>query len=420
MGLFRRWAIQLSFIALALLYLGGAFLPLPVNGHQELSSSTFPLVRALSWMGQVFFGTHPLSIRFFPLVIGFTGIISTYKLGFLLYNKRIGFVAAMILSSSALLMHAHIQTQQESLILMGLTTFAVWHMMELVYYHRVRNLVFASCALAGAMYTAGFGALLLPMVAMGTYFIGKGAYGQLAHKRWLYLGGLVLVLMAPYLLVLHQLPDVQSVAACSTAQQTFSATAYFFIESWKEIWAYCPNNNKNAWTHFSWFFGLSAPWSLAIFIAIIWRFSDLFAAQWAKRAQQEWLNPGAFFIPLTLLLLAPNSTPQDFLPIFPFAAIMASEFLLRLLLENTGWKNRLLRWMQMLFVVLLLGATGFFNMQVSGYKSFSWVLFLGVVALVVVHWRNSEEHLDQAVMVPILTGIWLLTFYLITAGLLFG
>lgn len=417
MGLFRRWIIQFTFLALGILYVGSAFWAAPSTAFPE---ANYPLLQLFQKLGVGLMGNTPYAHRLFPLIMGLIGVISTYKLGFLLYNKRIGFVAALILSTSGVLMNAHLEFHSTELVLMGLSTFAVWHLMEVVYYKRTRNLWFAAIALAAIIYTNGLTALVLPMLAMLAYFIGKGQFAELFRKEWLFLVLMVLGLLTPYLIYLNfQLP-INSLDACGNPTPPITAWQYFLFDGMGSIFITCPTDVQNISSHLLWFAWFAAPWSLVITVSIFWRFVNLINSMLKReKMQQEWLNPGAFFIPLLLLLFAPNSESRHFLLIFPFAAIMTAEFMLRLLLENHHWKNLLLKTSQMLFTGLAVLTTGYLNMWLFDWQHITWLLFGGLFVLIVFHWRNKEEHLDQAIMASVLAGLWLLSFWMFSGNLLF-
>jgi 4-amino-4-deoxy-L-arabinose transferase-like glycosyltransferase len=417
MGLFRRLIIQFTFLALGLLLVGGCFAPLP-----DISPiSPNPLSNFLTFLGRGLFGATPLGQRIFPLIFGVVGLISTYKLGFLLYNKRIGFVAALLLGTNGFFYSAHLANHSNSLVLMGLTTFSVWHLMEVVYYQRQRNLGFAGLALAAGVYAGGLWALFLPVLAMLAYFVGKGQWNTLLKRDWLYLGLIISGLLAPYIFYLMGQPPVELLDTCTLKSHFIPAWQNFLIQDFASIFFVCDADAQNFTTHLLAFLIFGAPWSLAIVIAILWRLVNLISMQWKhEKVQQEWLNPGAFFIPLAILLMAPGSEMHHFLVMLPFAAIMTSEFLLRLLLENEGLKSAFLRIGQMIFTALAVLVTAYLNMQYNDWQHITWPIFLILIGWMFLHWKNKDEPLDQAIMATILAGLWLMSFLFFNYAALFN
>ena len=119
MGLFNRWSLNLIFVFASLIYIGGllvdvlevdsaqyasisgemyrdgSYLEVKQNGIDYLDKP--PLVFwTASWMYNIF-GVHNWSFKLSSLLFSIIGLFSTYKVGYLLYNKRTGFIAMLVL-----------------------------------------------------------------------------------------------------------------------------------------------------------------------------------------------------------------------------------------------------------------------------------------------------------------------------------
>jgi 4-amino-4-deoxy-L-arabinose transferase-like glycosyltransferase len=386
MGLFKRWAIQLGFLILAFLFGIALF--------SSYSASYSPVSEWGFWtshLKQLPEGSSTIQwYRLVFLIFGFVGVVSTYKLGFLLYNKRIGFVAAMILLSSNLLMQAFVRLSPD-LILMGTLIFTMWQLMEVVYYNRQHNLWLAGLSMGISMAIGGLVGFLLPAIGLGAYFIGKGHYTRFFELKW----------GVPFLISWGLfLPFIWFLTQIGFLNQSF-LLSLFNYPGW--VSAESLNDSEKIQKALTGIFAY-LPWSIAIIWGFIWRFFDLIIAFFKKRPHQEWLTPGMFLISVLIFLAFTPNKSSALIFLGPFAAIMTSEFMLRMLIETKGLGSWILRLIQMVISLILLFLAG-----VDFYENQPplsvWLVGAGLAVLVAVHLFQLDEPLDQAIMVSFLVGI---------------
>ncbi len=365
MGLFKRWAINLIFALTALVYaLGlfidvmdidsaqyaelsremlesGSFLEVYLLGHDYLDKPPF-----LFWITSLsfwIFGEAEWSFRLGSILFSAVGIIATYKLGNLLYNKRIGFVAALMLMSSLafVLMNNDVRTDT---ILTSAIVISVWKLMAYLYYKRKRDLLFGFTAMAIAMMTKGPIGMIVPLMALGSYTIGRKKYADLFRPQWL-LGFLwVALLLIPMSYGLYQQFDLhpEKVLAFNSdtgvvKKENVSGLRFFF---WDQSFGRITGGNQ--WSNsagpfffvhtFIWSF---FPWALLAVWAFFWRIIVAVNDVIKGEKKQEWLSLGGFILPILALSFSQYKLPHYINIALPFAAIFTSEFVLRVAYEKS-------------------------------------------------------------------------------------
>ncbi|TNE30885.1 MAG: glycosyltransferase family 39 protein [Bacteroidetes bacterium] len=368
MGLFKRWSINLIFALAGLVYLlgmlveimdvdsaqyalisremleSGNFLEVYLQGNNYLDKP--PLLFWISALSFKLFGYANWSFRLGSVLFSAVGVISTYKLGNLLYNKRIGFVAALMLMSSQAFISMN-QDVRTDTILASAVVLSVWQLTEFLYYKQKRNLVWGFVGIAIAMMTKGPIGLMVPILALGSYAIGRKRYRDLFKVEWLIGLGITLVLLLPMSYGLYtqfdQHPEkvlaFNSDAGVVRKDSVSGLKFYFWDQSFGRI------TGENVWSNdsgpdffihtFLWSF---IPWSILAVWAIFWRVivttNDIIKGQ----KKQEWLTLGGFILPFIAFSLSQYKLPHYINVILPFAAIITSEFTLRVVYEKSkGW-----------------------------------------------------------------------------------
>ena len=372
MGLFSKWSMQVVFITATFLYLSGLFLEVMEVDSAQYAAMSMDMARTgnylevmyrgvdyldkpplvfwtASWMYQLF-GVSNWAFKLPSLLFTILALISNYKLGHLLYNKRIGFVACIILLSSqaTFLMNNDVRTDT---LLTGSVIFAVWQIMAFLHYHKFKNLIFGFIAIGVAMLAKGPLGIMIPVLAIGSYILGRQNYKDLFKWQWivgLAISGLVL---APMIWGLYQQFDLhpeKEILFHSQGEPVVKSNVsgvefYFWTQSFGRL------TGENVWDDgsgpfffvhtFLWSF---LPWALLAVWAILWRIFHTIRDVFKKRPKQEWLTLGGTLLPFVAMSMSHYKLPHYIWPTFPFVAIITSEFILRISFEKPQWwKNSL-------------------------------------------------------------------------------
>lgn len=405
MGLFRRWAINAIFILTGLVYFLGLFIEIldvdsaqyALLSREMLESGDFLQVHLqgrdyldkppfLFWLNSFFFnifGYTTWSFRIGSVLFSAAGVIATYKLGNLLYNKRIGFVAALMLMSSQafIIMNNDVRTDT---ILTSAVIIAVWKLTAFLYYKRKRDLIFGFVGIAVAMMTKGPIGLMVPMLALVSYTIGRSRYRDLFRKEWLIGFGIVAILLIPMSLGLYEQYDLHPEKSLSfnsdngvTVKDSVSGLKFYF---WDQSFGRL--TGENVWSNglgpdffvhtFLWAF---FPWALLAIWAFFWRVAVAIKDVLKGEKKQEWLTLGGFILPFVALSFSQYKLPHYINVVLPFAAIFTSEFTLRIAYEKSVKWFRAAQAIQGFILLLAIAVYYLIVFVFFPDSSVLWILF---------------------------------------------
>lgn len=443
MGLFKRWSVNLVFILAGLVYLlglmveifdvdsaqyaaisremleGGSFLEVFQQGNDYLDKPPF-----LFWINAFFFylfGYTPWAFKLGSLLFSAVGVIATYKLGNLLYNKRIGFVAAIMLMSSLafVLMNNDVRTDT---ILTSAVVISVWKLTAYLYYKKKRDLVYGFIAMAIAMMTKGPIGLVIPLMALGSYTIGRHKYKDLFRWDWVMGLGIVAILMIPMSYGLYHQFDAhpEKVVSFPTPEglvkyDNVSGLKFFYWDqSFGRITGDNPwHNNAGPLFFVHTFLWSFFPWSLLAVWAFFWRIVVAINNVIKKEKKQEWLTLGGFLLPFLALSLSQYKLPHYIYVVMPFAAIFTSEFMMRIALEKTRvWYNAavVIQAINVLIIAALYVLIGAFVFPDTAW--YWWIVGVAGFGLSL-YFFFSKSHLNRLVLTSIFSA---LTAYLFVNG----
>lgn len=410
MGLFNRWSLNAIFIFASLVYLGGlvidvlevdsaqyaaisaemhrngSMLEVYQNGGDYLDKP--PLVFwTAAWMYEIF-GIHNWSFKLSSMLFSLIGLFSTYKVGYLLYNKRTGYVAMLMLVTcqAYFLFSRDVKTDA---LLTGAVIFSVWQLVAYLYYKKWGNLILGFAAIGVAMLAKGPIGIMVPALAMGAYLIGKKNYKDIFKWQWLVGLGITALVLLPMSYGLYTQFDAQpekevtfQTSEGSVVRVSVSGLKFFY---WDQSFGRITGANKD-WSNHSgvdFFFGIFAysfmPWALIGFWAITWRIFNAARDFILKRKKQEWLTLGGFVIPFAAFSMSQFKLDHYIYVTYPFAAIIVAEFILRVIEEKPSWWTTILIAMQSL--VILISCVVIYGTAVWALPSSSVFVWFGIIIL---------------------------------------
>ena len=321
------------------------------------------------------FGLKEWSLRFWPATMGILSALITYLTGRLLFNRRTGFVSALILATSPLYYgaahYANLDLEVASLIGDSLLCFiaAMQNTSS-----RLKNILLISAyVFAGlAALTKGLIGIAFPVMIIGAWIILLNRWKILTKMR-LFSGMCIFLLIAApwYFLVQKANPEFLHFFFVTQQVSRFLTTQDF--NSKAAFWFYVP-------VVLAGFF----PWSIFLIQAIaqkikfIWQDRqasavDLFLLLW-------------FFIVLVFFSIPRSKTVGYILPIFPVSALIVGSYLSRMW-NMPRAKGIISGAIAFLFFSLLIGsaflAAPLFSVQLEISKSVLSVLrYIGVCILI--------------------------------------
>jgi len=390
----------------------GNYLQLFDRGKDYLDKP--PLLFWVSALSFRTFGISNFSYRLPSVLFGLLGIWATFGLGRALYNKTVGWYAALCLASCQawFLMNHDVRTDT---ILSACTIFGLWQLFLFIRDNRLIHLVAGAVGVAGAMLTKGPIGLMIPGIALLFYLVSTKAWNKIFTWQWL-LGGVVVALcLSPMLWGLYQQYDLHPGKVINGQAIGSGLRFYFWTQSFGRI------TGENVWkddttplffTHtFLWAF---LPWCL-LFVTAFWKTTMATIKSGFFHPPTELLTWGGFVVPFIMVSLSHYKLPHYIFPILPLGAIMTGHYLDGVIgdgvLSKTGrvWRGvQLFAALVVLALLFLLAGLCF-----PASPGLFWPLFLAALGLVIyLAWfgRNSF----QQVVMPALVAITVFNFFMNT------
>jgi 4-amino-4-deoxy-L-arabinose transferase-like glycosyltransferase len=309
--------------------LSGNYLTVEHRNHDYLDKP--PLLFWVTALSFKVFGVSTIAYKLPSFLFILLGFYATFRLGARLYDKRIGILSAMVLASCQAFIYFTNDVRTDA-ILAASVICAVWQIVEFSYTKKARHFFFGFTALALAMLAKGPIGLMMPLIALGSYFIGKRDFKMLFQWYWLGGAALVLVLLSPMLLGLYRQYGMEGIKfyfwtqsfGRLTGENTFkdSSGYFFFIHTF--LWAFLP------WM-------LIACWGIGANLARIV----------TKRFQRkdrgfapEMLLLGGIILPFIALSCSHYKLPHYIFVFFPLVAVLTAKTIYELI-EDPGEQRAL-------------------------------------------------------------------------------
>lgn len=291
----------------------------------------------LFWVTSLFFnafGYANWSFKIGSFLFTLIGVFSTFRLGKLLYNERIGRLAAIILYScqAFILFNNDVRTDT---ILTATVVFSIWQIMEWLHSYKWKWIVGASVGIACAMMAKGPIGIMVPVLAVGSWIIGQGRWRDIFRWQYLVLLLLVGLLLTPMLYGLYTQFDLQPDKKVPMVtpngldyQDNISGLKfYLWTQSFGRI------TGENVWENgagkfffvhnFLWSF---LPWALMFVVAFFSRIISAGKALLERKAIPELLTIGGFILPFIALSMSSYKLPHYIFVMYPLAAILLASW----------------------------------------------------------------------------------------------
>lgn len=372
----------------------GSYLQVMLYGRDYLDKP--PL---LFWVTAFFFnlfGYANWSFKLGSFLFTILGVYSTFRLGKLLYSKRVGHSAAIILFScqAFILFNNDVRTDT---ILTSAVIFAIWQIMEWLHDKKWKWLIGASIGIACAMMAKGPIGIMVPVLAVGSWIIGTSRWKEIFRWEYVVLLVLVAAMLSPMLYGLytqfdiHPEKEVGMVSPNGIIKETGVSGVKFYL--WTQSFGRL--TGENVWSNgagpfffvhnFLWSF---LPWALMFIVAFFSRIVETVKALVNNQKLPELLTLGGFILPFIALSMSKYKLPHYIFVMYPLAAIMLASW------WEEVWKR-----------------------QLKGFKVTSlvlqiivWVLSTAVAAMIY-FWFFPDGSLGLAVFsaAALLSGLWFIT-----------
>ncbi|MDD5673795.1 MAG: glycosyltransferase family 39 protein [Chitinivibrionales bacterium] len=272
-----------------------------------------PLIFFLGALSFKLLGVSTISFKLPSLLISALACFSTYRLGKLLYNARIGLLAALILSSCEGFLYFTNDVRTDA-SLVGMIIFALWQFMEFYTTKKARFFLGAFLGIGLAMLAKGPIGCMVPALALGSFFLGKRDYKMFFKWYWPAGAALVLLVLAPMLLGLYR------------EFGAYGIRFFFWTQSFGRITgesSWSGNSDYFFFVHsFLWAF---LPWMLLAYFSLGSHLAAVIKQRFHPRCANDMLLLGGSIFPFVALSFSRYKLPHYIFVIFPLVAILSAK-----------------------------------------------------------------------------------------------
>ena len=294
-----------------------------------------PLLFWLSSVSFSLFGLENWAYRLPSLLFIYLGIYSTLRLGKLLYDKSVGYIAAILFATTqAIFVISH--DVRTDTILVSSVIFSVWCIVEFLEKDKKKYLILGFIGIAIAMLSKGPVGLMVPVLALTTHFVIKKQWKNFIRWEWLLGLAIVAIFISPMVYGLYHQFDAQpdKITSLSSGKMVTGISGvkfYFWDQSFGRITGESEWNNGAPWYFFfgtfSWSF---LPWTIIALLALWHRIKNVI-----KTAKvDEFYTLGAIVLPFIGLSLSKFKLDHYIFIIYPFVAIICGNYLIQIMKQN--------------------------------------------------------------------------------------
>lgn len=300
------------------------------NHHKDYLDKP-PLIFWLAGLSFRLFGDGTFAFKLPALISSLIGIYSTFQLGKLLYGRKTGLIASMILASSLAIFQLNLNPITD-VHLISTVIFSIWQLAEWMEKRRLGNMALAAIGTGLALLAKGPIGLMVPVLAFGTGILIKNHWKKIFDWHWLVFIAILGLILLPMSIGLYEQFD-QHPEKTLYGQQGLSGLKFFF---WDQSFGrltgdnpfindpgYVPQTTSPAfflhtilWSFF--------PWGILIYFAIFRKIQRLIRRK-IQVKQTEFITLTGVLLPLLALSLSEYKLPHYIYVTYPLMAIICAK-----------------------------------------------------------------------------------------------
>ena len=329
------------------------------------------------------FGITSFAYRLPSFLFTILCVYSVYQLGRSLYNKEVGRLAALIISSAFAFILANNDVRMDA-ILTSCVAFATWQGVQFLQHKRTSNALGLAAGLALGFDTKGHIAVFTPLVGLFFYVIYLRNWKIFLNWKWL----IVLIAFAAFIFPIVYCFYLQYNLHPGTivrGQDHINGVKFILfgqtVERLKgDSFGSDAKNDYLFFFHsFLWAF---VPWSILAYIAVIGRLKYFF------KRKDEWLSPTTFMAIAIVLSFSGFKLPHYINIIFPATAVMTGSWIL-----VNSLKPKVLFVIQVTVCLLMLLLVTILNVWAFPLKNGLLIVSI-ILLLAVVFYFLKNQHLS--------------------------
>lgn len=366
-----------------------------------------------TWLGYKLFGVSDYGYRMVSILLSLVAAMATYKLGTLLYNKRVGNIAALMLMSAQAIILANHDVRTDSL-LTSFVVLSVWQLVCFTQHNKWQHLIWAGAFLAAGVGTKGMIAVMVTGSVFFFYLLAKKDWSHLLSWKWLVLFLSFFLFLSPVLYLYYHQIDLHPEKIINGTKGMSGIKFLLWTQSFER---FAGDRTFVDNPEFSFFFHTLLwallPWSLLYYSAVAHQLSQLVRSKGRSFFTTEQLTFTGVWVMFLIMSKSSFKLPHYLNVLFPFYCIFIAAYLHQLFAKgNRNWliKFRGLQW-------IVIGILGILFLAINGwaFPITDWKImlaFLLVAAAAVYYFLKSKHDLLDRVWIPSAVVILLINFVL--------
>ena len=272
-----------------------------------------PLLFFLSAVSFKIFGVSTVAYKIPSFLVILLGFYSTYRLGKVLYNKRIGILAAVLLCSCEGFIYFTNDVRTDAL-LAGAVIFGLWQSVEFLRSRKVRHFLGGCVGIGLGMLAKGPIGLMVPALAIACYLAGRRDFRIFFKWYWLAGAILILAMLMPMLWGLYRQYGWHGIRF------------YFWTQSFGRITGQSSwHDTSGYFFFFHTFLWAFLPWMLLAYYSICDHAFKVIKNCFDPANANNMLLLGGTILPFVALSCSRYKLPHYIFVIFPLVAILTAK-----------------------------------------------------------------------------------------------
>lgn len=308
-----------------------------------------PLLFWLSSLSMSVFGFSNFAYKLPSVLLALLGLYSTFQFAKLYYSRQVAIFAALMLATTQALFLITNDLRTDTNLLV-FVIFSIWQLSLFIKRNTWWNFLLGFTGVAFAMMAKGPIGIVTIAFALGTDFILKKEWKWIFNWRWI-LGLIwVAILLAPMTYGLYHQFDLHPEKTAYGIESPSGVRFFYWTQSFGRI------TGESEWDNGAGFFFFFhsilwdfQPWILYFVLGLVAIVRLI--VKGGLSAQKEFITLGGFALTFLALSFSRYKLPHYIFVTFPFAAIIASNYLLQL---KSKWPLYVQGFLNSLFWILCI------------------------------------------------------------------
>lgn len=354
------------------------------------------------------FGLHDWAYRIPGILATLLGAYSCFGLGKLLYNKKIGKLAALIFMTSQTIVLGAIDVRTDA-VLTGFAIFAIWHLAAYIEKKSLMHVVLGALGAGIAFSTKGQIALLV---------IGLPILCHLGYTRqwrmfldWRVIVGLLIfaLVITPMLYAYYHQFDMHPEKIIRGKGDRSGIFFIFWEQSFERLSGEgVGKNSSDYFFFFHTFLWVFLPWTVLGLVAYYKKAKELVKSKFKFNSNTEFLTLGGITLIFIIISFAQFKLPHYLNVVMPLFSVLTASYLYGLFKEGSALTKKVFLGIQyfilsLVFIVCVF--TCFFIFKTDSYSSHIWKIALGI--LIAYYCLKREDYYYRIITLGALSSVLL-------------